>query len=78
MAVEDAAVLGKLFSHLNDKSQIGHFLYAFEDIRQARCYTSFQDEVVLYRFFSMKPGPQQQARDEGLRSTIAGGEAEFK
>ena len=73
MALEDAAVLGKLFSHLNNKSQIGNFLYAFEDIRQSRCYSSFYDETVLYRFFSMRPGPQQQARDEGLKTTYAEG-----
>jgi len=72
MAVEDAAVLGKLFGHLSSKDQIGNFLYAFEDIRQARCHASFQDDVNLYKFLVLPPGPHRQARDEGLKKTYVG------
>lgn len=77
MPLEDAAVLGKLFSHLSYKSQIGEFLYAFEDIRQSRCYSSFHDEVVLFKFFSMPAGALREARDEGLRSTYEGGRTDL-
>ncbi|THH33404.1 hypothetical protein EUX98_g713 [Antrodiella citrinella] len=69
MAFEDAAVLGKLFGHLSSKDQIGNFLYAFEDIRQTRCYSSFQDDVALYRFLAMPPGPNQRERDARLKES---------
>lgn len=36
MAIEDGAVLAKLFSHLQEKRQIANFLYAFQEVRQAR------------------------------------------
>ncbi|KAI0640003.1 FAD/NAD(P)-binding domain-containing protein [Trametes polyzona] len=36
MAIEDGAVLAKLFSHLREKRQIVNFLYAFQELRQAR------------------------------------------
>lgn len=36
MDVEDAAVLAKLFSHLQSYDQISEFLYAFQDLRRPR------------------------------------------
>ncbi|TCD63930.1 hypothetical protein EIP91_004740 [Steccherinum ochraceum] len=38
---------------------------------------STTDEVVLHRFFTYKPGEQQKARDEGLRSTHMMGRNDF-
>ncbi|OBZ72561.1 3-hydroxybenzoate 6-hydroxylase 1 [Grifola frondosa] len=39
MAIEDGAVLAKLFSHLIKEDQIESFLYAFQELRQARTAT---------------------------------------
>ena len=37
MAVEDAVVLGSLFSHLRMMDQIPSFLDAYQELRQRRC-----------------------------------------
>ena len=37
MAVEDAAVLGSLFSHLTHRAQTPSFLAAYQELREGRC-----------------------------------------
>lgn len=68
MAVEDAAVLGKLFCHLSSRDQISSFLWAYQDIRQGRCAALHQVELGGIYFMTLEDGPEQQARDEGLKA----------
>lgn len=68
MAVEDAAVLGKLFGHLSSHEQIPTFLYAFQDIREARCTTIQQVELGNIWFMTLADSPEQRARDDAMRA----------
>ncbi|KAG2145434.1 uncharacterized protein EDB93DRAFT_1087020 [Suillus bovinus] len=68
MAIEDAAVLGNLFSHCSDRSQIAPLLYAYQSIRYDRA-TATQKSSSLNRFIFHKPdGPEQEARDREMRA----------
>ena len=67
MAVEDAAVLGKLFSHLNTKEQIESFLYAFQDLRQARANSTLKGDIENVFTVMLEDGPFQEMRDDMMR-----------
>ena len=72
MAVEDGAVLARLFSHLSEERQIGSFLNAFQELRQERVKAVRQGEFhsVMY----MTAGDEvAQARDENMRRKAAAG-----
>ena len=66
MAVEDGAVLAKLFSHLSEERQIESFLYAFQELRQERVKAVHQGEFgsVLYMTAA---GEMAAARDASMR-----------
>ncbi|KAH0585628.1 hypothetical protein H2248_008849 [Termitomyces sp. 'cryptogamus'] len=68
MAIEDGAVLAKLFSHLRSPDQITSFLYAFESLRLNRCTTVCTKEFGDIYFMTMPLGPQQEGRDNHFRS----------
>ncbi|GLB44757.1 putative FAD binding domain containing protein [Lyophyllum shimeji] len=83
MAVEDGAVLAKLFSHLRAEDQISNFLYAFEDLRHPRCTAVLKKEFGDIFFMTLPPGEMQEGRDAHFRakrdageSVLAGGEGE--
>ncbi|KAG6861628.1 hypothetical protein C0995_014067 [Termitomyces sp. Mi166 len=67
MAIEDGAVLAKLFSHLRSPDQITTFLYAFESLRLNRCTNVCTKEFGDIYFMTMPPGPQQEGRDNHFR-----------
>lgn len=67
MAVEDGAVLAKLFSHLRTEDQISNFLYAFQDLRQPRCSAVLKKEFGDIQFMTLPPGEIQQYRDRIMR-----------
>lgn len=67
MAIEDAAVLGKLFGHLSNRDQIPAFLYAFQDIREGRCMSIKQVELGIIWFMTLADSPEQRARDDAMR-----------
>jgi len=77
MAVEDAAVLAKLFSHLRDKDQISTFLHAFQDLREDRCASVVHTEQCNLYFQMLPTGPQQEQRDQDMRAKTAQGESVF-
>lgn len=77
MAVEDAAVFAKLFSHLRDKDQISSFLHAFQDLREDRCASVVHTEQCNLYFQMMPAGPQQEQRDQDMRAKTAQGENVF-
>ncbi|KAF8071524.1 hypothetical protein FPV67DRAFT_878307 [Lyophyllum atratum] len=68
MAVEDGAVLAKLFSHLRADDQISNFLYAYEDLRQKRCAFVQRKEHGDIAFMSVLPGEMQRGRDDHFRA----------
>ncbi|KAG1737068.1 uncharacterized protein EDB91DRAFT_1140876 [Suillus paluster] len=77
MAVEDAAVLAKLFSHLRDKDQIPTLLHAFQDLREDRCASVVHSEQSNLYFQMMPAGPKQEQRDQDMRAKAAQGESVF-
>ncbi|KAG1895960.1 uncharacterized protein F5891DRAFT_1056034 [Suillus fuscotomentosus] len=77
MAVEDAAVFARLFSHLRDREQISTFLHAFQDLREDRCASVVHTERCNLYFQMMPAGPQQEQRDQDMRAKTAQGESVF-
>lgn len=67
MSVEDGAVLGRLFSHLQYEDQIEPFLEAFEDLRFPRCSMVHQMEIDKLMFMTMPPGEERKERDKTMR-----------
>ncbi|KAJ7467297.1 hypothetical protein B0H11DRAFT_2047243 [Mycena galericulata] len=73
MAVEDGAVLARLFSRLDTRDQIGQFLWAFQDIRQSRCAAVTESETNIMHYTCMPPGEEQHARNQGMCAKMAAG-----
>ncbi|KAJ8596570.1 FAD/NAD(P)-binding domain-containing protein [Rhizopogon salebrosus TDB-379] len=70
MAVEDAAVLGNLFSHLSLHSQITPLLHAYQCIRYARATATQASSRLNQHIFHLPDGPQQEERDRQMRAAI--------
>ncbi|KAF4597197.1 hypothetical protein EYR40_007648 [Pleurotus pulmonarius] len=68
LAIEDGAVLAKLFSHLRSEDQIGSFLWAFEELRQQRCSSVIMNECGIVQYMTLPPGEFQQGRDQTMRA----------
>ncbi|EGN99370.1 hypothetical protein SERLA73DRAFT_90724 [Serpula lacrymans var. lacrymans S7.3] len=75
MAVEDGAVLAKLFSHLGSQDQISSFLYAYQDLREVRCASVVTSEQENLAFQTLPKGEMQEARDNGMRAKYAAGQS---
>lgn len=73
MATEDAATLGKLFSHLSSFDQIRPFLYAFQDLRQPRVVKIKRIEFENIRELTLEDGEYRSMRDESMRQNLAHG-----
>lgn len=71
MAVEDAAVLGAIFSRLRSRDQIKPFLSAYEELRVQRCWDIQQSESANSASVMLPDGPAQEARDESMRAAAA-------
>ncbi|KAG7090075.1 hypothetical protein E1B28_011692 [Marasmius oreades] len=67
LAVEDGAVLARLFSHLSSANQIDDLLRAFQTVRQPRCDEIHTREYGIVFFMTMSPGPEEEYRDHALR-----------
>ncbi|KAI0328274.1 FAD/NAD-P-binding domain-containing protein [Cubamyces sp. BRFM 1775] len=72
MAVEDGAVLAKLFSHLSEERQIESFLFAFQDLRQARARSVRAGEFAS-AFFMTIDGEGAAQRDAAMKAKSATG-----
>jgi salicylate hydroxylase len=68
MGLEDASVLAKLFSHLRNKSQISSFLYAFEEVRQARCIRIKAVDSGNITFMTLPDCEHARVRDQMMRA----------
>ncbi|KAK7056692.1 hypothetical protein VNI00_002409 [Paramarasmius palmivorus] len=67
MAIEDATVLGNLFSRLSDRSQIHDILKAYEDIRMSRVTAMQKGAFENRTLYHIPDGPEQEARDTSMR-----------
>ncbi|EIW57924.1 FAD/NAD-P-binding domain-containing protein [Trametes versicolor FP-101664 SS1] len=72
MAVEDGAVLAKLFSHLSEERQIESFLYAFQELRQPRARSVAAGEFGA-AFFMTATGELAAGRDAAMRAQYEAG-----
>ncbi|GBE89300.1 hypothetical protein SCP_1503080 [Sparassis crispa] len=72
MAVEDAACLAELFSHLSHLDQISDFLNAFQEIRQPRCTEIRQMEEVIMHTMTMSD-EEAEARDAHMKEAVDDG-----
>ena len=73
MAIEDGAVLGKLFSHLSSDRQISSFLYAFQEIRQPRTRAVRARDTHDLQYMLLPDGPEQAARDARMQALTRAG-----
>ncbi|GBE85602.1 FAD-dependent monooxygenase OpS4 [Sparassis crispa] len=74
MAIEDAATLGKLLSHLSSMEQLTALLNAYQDLRLPRTAATQASSRLNQKIFHLPDGPEQEARDTAMRTAM---EAEF-
>lgn len=70
MAIEDAAVLGNIFSHCSDRSQITPLLYAYQALRYDRATATQRSSSLNRDIFHHPDGPEQEARDREMRAAM--------
>ncbi|KAJ6610642.1 hypothetical protein B0H10DRAFT_406072 [Mycena sp. CBHHK59/15] len=70
MAVEDAAVLGVLLSHILSLDQLLPRLEAYQDIRYVRTKETQVAARANHDIFHLEDGPKQQARDASMRAAM--------
>lgn len=70
MAIEDAAVIGNLFSHISHPSQITPILYAYEKLRLQRTADTQKSSRLNQHIFHLPDGPEQEARDASMRAAM--------
>ncbi|KAI0090695.1 FAD/NAD-P-binding domain-containing protein [Irpex rosettiformis] len=70
--LEDAVVLGTLFSQLSSPQQISTVLHAFHEIRETRCRNLVNTEITNATLTMLPPGPERDARDKALASANVG------
>lgn len=75
MAIEDAAVLGNLFSRLTHHAQIAPLLHAYQDLRLPRTAATQASSRLNQHIFHLPDGPDQEQRDADMRRAM---EAELR
>ncbi|KAG2119399.1 hypothetical protein DEU56DRAFT_918564 [Suillus clintonianus] len=70
MAIEDAAVLGNIFSHCSDRSQILPMLYAYQSLRYDRATATQTSSSLNRHIFHHPDGPEQEKRDKEMRAAM--------
>ncbi|KIJ60015.1 hypothetical protein HYDPIDRAFT_32595 [Hydnomerulius pinastri MD-312] len=70
MLVEDAAVIGNLFSHVSSRAQITPLLHAYQSIRYARTAETQGSSRLNQRIFHLPDGPAQEERDRQMRAAM--------
>ncbi|KAI0249405.1 FAD/NAD-P-binding domain-containing protein [Lactifluus subvellereus] len=71
IAVEDAAVLGALFSYVSSFAQVPALLQAYQDLRLPRATATQESSRLNQKIFHLYDGPEQRARDEAMRAAMA-------
>jgi len=64
--LEDAQILGSLFSRIQDRNQIGRFMTAYDDIRQPRTSALFKFIEKRQAVYMAAKGPLRDLRDMKL------------
>ncbi|KAI5121804.1 hypothetical protein M0805_009796 [Coniferiporia weirii] len=77
LAIEDAVVLGELFSRLTSRDHIRRFLGAFQDLRQPRREFVQAADLDQAAFITMPPGPERDARDASMRLELEKGQQDW-
>jgi salicylate hydroxylase len=72
MAVEDGAALAELLSLVPSREQIPDALRIFEKERMKRSGGMQSASLVNGKLWHFADGPQQQARDRGMRAEVEG------
>ncbi|KAF5362108.1 hypothetical protein D9756_002530 [Leucocoprinus leucothites] len=70
LAMEDAAVLGKLMSHLSTREQIPQLLEAFPEVRHTRCLQVHGSESRNAMLVTLPPGEDRDRRDAGMSLSL--------
>lgn len=70
MAIEDAAVLGNLFSRLSSHAQIAPLLHAYESIRYERATNTQASSCLNQVIFHLPDGPEQEKRDKQMHAAM--------
>ena len=68
--IEDAAVLGNLFSHLSHRSQIRPLLQAYLDLRYPRATETYSSSRMNRWILHLNDGLEQEARDASMRQAM--------
>ncbi|KAJ6471941.1 hypothetical protein C8R45DRAFT_414856 [Mycena sanguinolenta] len=72
IALEDAAFIGKIFSHTCNPTRVREFLAAFQEHREARCLR-IREADMEYMQASTCEGEMHDQRDAGMRANHAAG-----
>lgn len=70
MAIEDAALIGNLFSRISHPSQIKPILLAYQDLRLPRTAQTQRSSRLNQKIFHLPDGPEQEARDASMREAM--------
>ena len=66
MAIEDGAVLGKLFGKIENKTQIPQIVEIYEKIRKPRTTAMIKGSMDMCDVFNLPDGNQQKERDRKM------------
>lgn len=78
MAVEDAVVLGSLFSRLRSWDQVPAFLHAYQELRKPRSERIRRIEIRHAELSALPPGPITTMRDECFQDYVVENESAVK
>ncbi|KAG1796649.1 uncharacterized protein HD556DRAFT_1359125 [Suillus plorans] len=70
MAIEDAAILGNIFSHCSHRSQILPLLHAYQSLRYDRATATQNSSKLNRHIFHQPDGPEQEERDRDMRAAM--------
>ncbi|KAJ7460934.1 hypothetical protein B0H11DRAFT_1736272 [Mycena galericulata] len=70
MAVEDAAVLGVLLSHISSHDQLVPLLHGYQSLRYNRTAETQLAARANHSIFHLEDGPKQQERDRSMRAAM--------
>lgn len=72
LAVEDACVLGVLFSRLRNADQLPVLLEAYQELRQGRCAYVAASELKNAALVWLPPGDDREKRNETMKKSLVG------
>jgi len=70
LQIEDAEVLGGLLSRLRRWGQLPHLVEAFQELREERCRSVHDKEMMGFRLVWLPPGARRDERDQSLRAMV--------